>query len=84
MKIKTALIVGLLILNGSAYAMVANGISFPKSFSPKPVNAPKQFLKIPVSKSISAPIPDKPARIQSKLDSLIAEYQVNRRLSSSS
>lgn len=84
MKIRTALALGLIVLNGSAYAMVANQLPLPDFFSQPKTAKEVRLSDFSVSVPVPEAIPEKPAKIHSKLDSLIAEYQVSRALSTSS
>lgn len=85
MKIKAALIIGLIVLNGSAYAMAVNGMSMPVPlFQLRQTQV--ELPKIPAApaKINQEAAQEKHVKMRSRLDGLIAEYEVSRRLNSSS
>lgn len=84
MKIKTALLIGLLILNGSAYAMVANHFSIPKPEISRDFHEIALLPKAPVPSITPAKVSGRNLEMNSRLSRLISEYETNRRLSSSS
>ncbi len=84
MKIKTALLVGLLILNGSAYAMVANHFSIPKLEISRDFHEIAPLPKASVPSMALEKVSGRNLEMNSRLNDLISEYETSRRLSSSS
>ncbi len=84
MKIKAAVLIGLLVLNGSAYAMVVNGMPIPMPLFKSQIKEQIKISKVYVHSQTDQMTPAKPSKIHSKLDNLILEYQVNCALGASS
>jgi len=84
MKIKAAIIAGLLILNGSAYAMTFNSAQVSLPFFKAQEKAQIELPKIHVPDPGIQIMPEKSKQIESRLNRLILDYQISRVLNTSS